>query len=154
MTPESRTADHLAFLYGPERAPTLLARLDAILTEFRQRNPHLLPTGKRAAPQDRLTERDVILITYGDQVKEHDHPPLQTLAEVLDEHIAGVVTGVHVLPFFPYSSDDGFSVIDYTAVNPDFGTWAEIKRLGRNFRLMFDAVITTFWPTVTGSRNF
>jgi len=152
MTPENRIADHLAFLYGPERAPTdvaipmalcppLLARLDAILAGFRKRNPHLPPAGKRAAPHDRLTERDVILITYGDQVREHGHPPLQTLAEVLDKYIAGVVTGVHVLPFFPYSSDDGFSVIDYTAVDPDLGTWAEIQRLGRNFRLMFDAVI-------------
>jgi sucrose phosphorylase len=60
---------------------------------------------------------------------------------VLEKYARGVITGVHVLPFFPYSSDDGFSVIDYTAVNPDFGTWADVERLGRNFRLMFDAVI-------------
>ncbi|MEE8391470.1 MAG: sugar phosphorylase, partial [Anaerolineae bacterium] len=51
------------------------------------------------------------------------------------------ITGVHILPFFPYSSDDGFSVIDYTAVNPELGTWADVERLGRGFRLMFDAVI-------------
>ena len=135
MTPEDRIADHLTFLYGAERAPVLLERLQTILTQFQQRNPQLYTAGER------LTEQDVILITYGDQVTERGQPPLQTLAEVLEQHIEGAITGVHILPFFPYSSDDGFSVIDYTAVNPDFGAWADVERLGRHFRLMFDAVI-------------
>ena len=138
---EQRLLDHLAFLYGAERAPALLERLRAILAQFRQRNPQFLAVEECPPPRERLTERDAILITYGDQVTEPGKPPLQTLAEVLEKHVKGIVTGVHVLPFFPYSSDDGFSIIDYTVVNPDFGTWADIERLGCNFRLMFDAVI-------------
>jgi len=138
---EQRLLDHLTFLYGAQRAPALLERLRTILTQFRQRNPQFLTAGECPPPQERLTERDAILITYGDQVAEPGQSPLQTLAEVLEEHIKGAITGVHILPFFPYSSDDGFSIIDYTAVNPDFGTWADVERLGRNFRLMFDAVI-------------
>ncbi len=138
---EQRLLDHLAFLYGAERAPALLAQLSAILARFRQRTPRLPVARGCLAPQERLTERDAILITYGDQVTEPGKPPLQTLAEVLEKYVQGIVTGVHILPFFPYSSDDGFSITDYTVVNPDFGTWADIKRLGRNFRLMFDAVI-------------
>jgi glycosidase len=141
MTPESHILDHLTFLYGAERAPALLERLRAILARFRQRNPQLCAAGERFAPYERLTERDAILITYGDQVTEPGKPPLQTLAELLKKYVKGIVNGIHILPFFPYSSDDGFSVIDYTVVNPDFGTWADIERLGRNFRLMFDAVI-------------
>jgi glycosidase len=138
---EQRLLDHLTLLYRRERAPALLERLRVILTQFRQRNPQLPAAGECPPPQERLTERDVILITYGDQVTEPGKPPLQTLAEILEKYVKGVITGVHILPFFPYSSDDGFSVVDYTAVNPDFGTWVEIERLGRNFRLMFDAVI-------------
>jgi glycosidase len=138
---EQRLLDHLTFLYRAERAPALLERLRVILTQFRQRNPQLPTAGECPPPQERLTERDVILITYGDQVVEPGKPPLQTLAETLEKHVKGAITGVHILPFFPYSSDDGFSVVDYTAVNPDLGTWVEIERLGRNFRLMFDAVI-------------
>jgi len=138
---EQRIRDHLAFLYGAERAPALLERLHAILTQFQQRNSQLHTAGEHLTPRERLTERDVILITYGDQVMERGSPPLQTLAEVLEKHVKGIITGVHVLPFFPYSSDDGFSIIDYTVVNPDFGTWADIERLGHNFRLMLDAVI-------------
>jgi sucrose phosphorylase len=137
MTPKDRIADHLTFLYGQERAPAILEQLHAILDDFRRRNPHL----QECPPGERLTERDVILITYGDQVTEPDKPPLQTLAEVLETHVKDVITDVHILPFFPYSSDDGFSVIDYTAVNLDFGDWTDIERLGRSFRLMFDAVI-------------
>lgn len=138
---EQRLLDHLTFLYGAEQAPALLKRLSAFLARFRQRNPQLLAAEECPPPRERLTERDAILITYGDQVTEPGKPPLQTLTEVLEKHIKSVVTGVHVLPFFPYSSDDGFSIIDYTVVNPNFGTWADIERLGCNFRLMFDAVI-------------
>ncbi|HEY75382.1 MAG TPA: sugar phosphorylase, partial [Thermoflexia bacterium] len=96
---------------------------------------------KGPARRDRLTEKDAVLITYGDQVTEPGKRPLVTLTEVLEAYVANAITVVHLLPFFPYSSDDGFSVIDYTAVNPDLGTWEDVERLGRRFRLMFDAVI-------------
>jgi glycosidase len=132
---ERRMRDHIVFLYGAGRAPALLERLRAILNQFQRRYPQL------AAAGERLTERDVILITYGDQMREPSQRPLQTQAQVLEETIAGVVTGVHILPFFPYSSDDGFSVIDYTTVDPKLGDWGDVERLGQSFRLMFDAVI-------------
>jgi len=138
---EQHLFDHLTFLYGAGQAPALLERLRAILAQFRQRNPQFLAVERCPPPKERLTERDAILITYGDQVTEPGKPPLQTLAEVLEKHVKGIVTGIHILPFFPYSSDDGFSIIDYTVVNPDFGTWVDIERLGCNLRLMFDAVI-------------
>ena len=51
------------------------------------------------------------------------------------------VTGVHILPFFPYSSDDGFAIIDYTQVNPTLGDWSHIKRIAQSFNLMVDLVI-------------
>ncbi|MGD2177613.1 MAG: sugar phosphorylase [Anaerolineae bacterium] len=138
-TAETRIREHLAFLYGEQEAKHLLPQIQERLSRFRERNPGL--HGKASDPAEHLTERDSFLITYGDQVTEPGKPPLQTLAEVLKPYVQGVITGVHLLPFFPYSSDDGFSVIDYTAVNPELGTWADIERLGRSFRLMFDAVI-------------
>ncbi|MGD2148628.1 MAG: sugar phosphorylase [Anaerolineae bacterium] len=141
MTPtaETRIRHHLAFLYGEEQAEQLLPRLQKRLSRFRDANPGLGRKAPKAAGL--LTERDSFLITYGDQVSEPGEPPLQTLAEVLKRHVQGVITGVHILPFFPYSSDDGFSVVDYTAVKAELGTWADIERLGGSFRLMFDAVI-------------
>ena len=138
-TPESRMFAHLRFLYGEEVAVRVGAKLRARLTAFETRNSQLCQDVP--APAERLTERDVILITYGDQISEPGKPPLQTLAEVLEHCVKGLITGVHILPFFPYSSDDGFSVIDYLAVNPSWGAWRDVHRLRDNFRLMFDVVI-------------
>ncbi|HEY85982.1 MAG TPA: sugar phosphorylase, partial [Chloroflexi bacterium] len=87
------------------------------------------------------TQADAILITYGDQIQAPDRPALQVLAETLNNHLQGVINSVHLLPFYPYSSDDGFSVIDYQAVDPAMGDWADLSPLHENFRLMFDAVI-------------
>lgn len=139
-SPQERILEHLTFLYGQEQAPSLAQRLWAVLEAFRRRNPQFAAR-ERPPAKDRLTQRDAVLITYGDQVTEPGRHPLVTLAEVLETYLAGAITVVHLLPFFPYSSDDGFSVLDYTAVNPDLGTWADVERMGRRFRLMFDAVI-------------
>ena len=87
-----------------------------------------------------LSERDALLITYADQVREDGVAPLRTLASFCEQHLADVVSGIHVLPFYPWSSDDGFSVKDFFTVDTAYGTWDEIETLGRRFDLMFDAV--------------
>ena len=87
-----------------------------------------------------LCERDALLITYADQVREPGAPPLQTLAKFCERHLHEVVSGVHILPFYPWTSDDGFSVTDYSAVHPNYGSWADLKPLRIRFDLMFDAV--------------
>jgi sucrose phosphorylase len=134
---QSRIRSHLAFLYGADQVDSVWQRLQAILHSFHQRNPTLANV---SAPHP-LTEQDAILITYGDQFQELGVPPLETLHSVLTSTLDHAVSSVHILPFFPYSSDDGFSVIDYTQVNPALGTWTDVERLGKDFRLMFDAVI-------------
>ncbi|HJW90786.1 MAG TPA: sugar phosphorylase [Anaerolineales bacterium] len=88
-----------------------------------------------------LSHKDAILITYGDQFQETGKAPLRALAEFCREYLLGLVNGVHLLPFYPSSSDDGFAVIDYRSVDPGLGSWQDIHRLGADFRLMFDAVI-------------
>ena len=86
-------------------------------------------------------ERDAVLITYGDMVQEAGERPLSTLASFLRQHLRGIINTVHLLPFYPYSSDDGFSVIDYWAVDNALGNWKDVAEIGRDFQLMFDAVI-------------
>lgn len=150
MAPQANRAamhavrDHLIFLYGDEEGKAAWRRLRDRLARFQAAPPDAenVPTD----PTKRLTERDVFLVAYGDQVSEPGRAPLHTLAEVLENKVLdssgeGGITGLHILPFFPYSSDDGFSVIDYTQVNPELGTWDDVERLGHSFRLMFDAVI-------------
>lgn len=88
-----------------------------------------------------MSEKDAILITYGDQVTSPGEPPLCMLKNFLEHYLKDVINSVHILPFFPYSSDDGFSVIDYKEVSPRMGSWREIEDIGEKFRLMFDGVI-------------
>lgn len=103
-------------------------------------NARCRPMLRFSASSSELSERDALLITYADQVHEAGIVPLQTLGAFCDARLADVVSGVHLLPFYPWSSDDGFAVKDLFAVEPSYGSWEDIKALGRNFDLMFDAV--------------
>jgi sucrose phosphorylase len=132
---EDRIRQHLAFLYGEKKSRGVWQRLQVQLEDFHTHHPEL----KKKSTQ--LNQRDVILITYGDQVREPEVPPLETLTRFAQQYLSGVVSSIHILPFFPYSSDDGFSVIDYLQVNPDLGSWEDVSHLDQSFRLMFDAVI-------------
>ncbi|MDX1635505.1 MAG: alpha-amylase family glycosyl hydrolase [Marinobacter sp.] len=93
------------------------------------------------AHRNNWDQGDVLLITYADSIRREGEKPLVTLDRFLTEHLADTVTGVHILPFFPFSSDDGFSVMDYLAVNESHGSWQDIERIAGRFRLMADLVI-------------
>jgi sucrose phosphorylase len=84
---------------------------------------------------------DIVLITYGDSIFKNGENPLQTLNTFLSNYLEEEISVVHILPFFPYSSDDGFSVIDYRQVDPNLGNWNDIAKLSDNYKLMFDLVI-------------
>ena len=132
--------DHLVALYGKFAAREVQPRLDALLARWRDRLTCVSPGPRQPGAPRPLTEKDALLITYADQVSDVAQTPLQTLREFSDRHLAGVVSGIHLLPFYPWSSDDGFSVKDYYAVDPAYGTWTDIRHLGERFDLMFDAV--------------
>lgn len=133
-------------IYGEETGRETFARVERLLTAYRGR----LPEGATAV----LSSQDAILITYADQVGDPDRPFLPTLVEFCQTHLQGVVSAIHLLPFYPYSSDDGFSVIDYHQVRPDLGDWADVARLGQQFRLMFDAVINHISAQSTWFQGF
>jgi glycosidase len=136
VSPSERINQHLTRLYGPENAERIQSQLLQSLARFTKSHPQI-----KSSTQPQFSEQDVILITYGDQLREPGKPALQTLAAFLEAHLVPEINGLHILPFYPYSSDDGFSVIDYRQVNPDLGDWQDIARLDKSFRLMFDAVI-------------
>ena len=93
--------------------------------------------------EERLwSEQDIFLITYGNSlIDKQNTPPLQLLKQFLQDHTQGVFNTVHILPYFPFSSDDGFSVIDFMEVNPELGSWDDIQSLSNDYRLMTDLVI-------------
>lgn len=96
---------------------------------------------KKGLKKGYFSEKDVFLITYGDTLNNKGELPLKTLYEFATNQFKHVFSTIHILPFFPFSSDDGFSVIDFFAVNPELGGWEDIRRLGSKFQLMFDLVL-------------
>jgi glucosylglycerate phosphorylase len=127
---------HLARLYGDALADAWTPRLVDRLAATERRFPHPpTPPGARLGPDTS------VLITYADQVRAPDEAPLRTLRRLLDGPLAGTTTAVHLLPFYPSTSDDGFSVADYDAVDATMGTWADVAALAAGRPLMFDAVI-------------
>ncbi|MFT7229209.1 MAG: sucrose phosphorylase [Methylophilaceae bacterium] len=87
------------------------------------------------------SEQSVALITYADTLSDGDKTPLAVLNAFAHQHLADVISMIHILPFFPFSSDDGFSVIDYLAVNESHGDWEDIKAISADFDLMSDLVL-------------
>jgi len=122
-------------LYGPQRVPRLLERLSLLISRYN------FIIKRCSAEKPFWDEKSNILITYGDMVSTDDEPPLSTLHNFMKEHLSESFTGVHILPFFPYSSDDGFAVIDFREVNPDLGSWKQIEAIARDFTLMVDLVL-------------
>lgn len=127
---------HLSFIYPGNDVSDLTLRLIEIME---------LDGGcmKPGIHENSWSQKDIITITYGDSIKSDDESeePLETLHKFINERLKGVVNGIHILPFFPYSSDDGFSVIDYTRVNDALGEWDQIVAIGKEYNLMADLVI-------------
>ncbi len=144
IPPEQRAAllEKLTFLYGPERAEGCYPELERILrVYYAHKPPEMIEAEKDFDPAERFSERDVILITYGDMVYSPGKKPLHALSDLAHAFFPHLINTIHILPFFPYSSDRGFAVMDFEEVDPNLGTWDEIEHLSQSFRLMFDGVI-------------
>jgi sucrose phosphorylase len=131
MNLTTEIVDHLVYLYGPQEG----RKTAGLLVQRLQSFPKLLNTPPP------LDEKDAFLITYGDQFQKPGEPPLKTLETVIQRFLKETIQGIHILPFFPYSSDDGFSVIDYAQVDPRLGSWEDISTIAQSRRLMVDGVI-------------
>lgn len=132
----------LAFLYGDLEAAQWLPEVERICQVYwAHKPPEMLASEARFDPLERFTEEDVILITYGDLIHGQERSPLKTLSKFCGLQLQGCINTLHILPFFPYSSDRGFAVIDFDTVDPRLGTWEDLEDLETRYKLMFDGVI-------------
>ncbi len=125
----------LNLIYGTEKGTHAFNRILPLIEGFPIR---------KAEGEGFFSQKDVVLITYGDTLKKERELPLAAFRRFAREHLKGVVSVIHFLPFFPYSSDDGFSVMDFFTINPEFGSWEDVADIGNDFDLMFDYVINHF----------
>lgn len=130
---------YLPTLYPDQELATLTERILA------ESAPHALRETPDFQGVNLWDETTALMITYGDSLlpsaSGDNRPPLTVLKEFLNTYLPGVISGAHILPFFPYSSDDGFAVIDYLQVNPKLGSWKDIQAIAANFDVMTDLVI-------------
>ncbi|MBU4566390.1 MAG: sugar phosphorylase [Desulfarculus sp.] len=132
---------HLTFLYGQEKAQACMPELERIIKVHHAfKSQELRDLQEARDPKHLFSHKDMILITYGDMISDGGGTPLAVLAKACDEHMLAPDI-LHILPFFPYSSDRGFSVVDFTKVDPRLGTWEDIHHLAGRYRLMFDGVL-------------
>jgi sucrose phosphorylase len=138
-----RIFERLCFLYGEKEASKYLPELERILkVYYAYKPPERIQAEQNLIRANRFTEKDIILITYGDLLYSEKRSPLATLACFL-EKVAGLkkaINTLHILPFFPYSSDRGFSIIDFRTVDSKLGSWQDLENIGDSYQLMFDAV--------------
>lgn len=132
-----RIRERLRRLYGEESLPRLMDRLQLIIGRYGV-GAQCPPEASGCAPWD---QTDAVLIAYGDMVCANNETPLATLRRFLEQHVGDAIPGLHLLPFFPSSSDDGFAIIDYRQVDPALGGWADVDALAEDYRLMLDLVV-------------
>ncbi|MEM8866758.1 MAG: sugar phosphorylase [Verrucomicrobiota bacterium] len=125
----------LSLLYGSQ-AEKLLERFFMMIGRYG------VGEHESIVEQQMWDERDSVLITYADTLSDAEKgSPLAALNTFSNKHLKGAIRSIHLLPFYPWSSDDGFSVIDYRAVAEEGGTWADVEKLSKDFDLMFDLVL-------------
>ncbi|MFK7815778.1 MAG: sugar phosphorylase [Gammaproteobacteria bacterium] len=132
-----RLSSHVECIYGKEKSEDIVNR---ILDVFVDLQPADLNVEAEFVNQA-WDEGDIYLITYGNSFFADTQKPLHVLFKFLMKYMKGIVSTVHILPFFPFSSDDGFAVIDYQQVNSELGDWDDVNCIAQQFDLMADLVI-------------
>ncbi|MGD9180515.1 MAG: alpha-amylase family glycosyl hydrolase [Desulfobacterales bacterium] len=135
MESMDKVKDLLKKIYGQATGTLALERIAPVIEKY---------AVKKSKKESYFSQKDVVLITYGDSLKKDGQAPLATLHAFANQYLKGAISNIHFLPFFPYSSDDGFAVMDFFQIDPELGTWQEVASIGRDFELMFDYVVNHY----------
>ena len=145
---EQRVEQHLTSIYeGVDLCMSIDALASMLITTMLRDDLVRDPTPHK----NRWDQQDVILIAYGYSIMRYrdaeqavavpSEPPLHTLHRFMKNQCAGTINALHILPFYPYSSDEGFSVMNYVQVNESLGSWDDIQGIAQDVKLMADLVI-------------
>jgi glycosidase len=151
-----RTLERMTFLYDRETAEIWYPELVRILKVHHAHKPSgMLELERNYDSAERFTQKDMVLITYGNLIEGEQHNPLASLAYFVERpQLRGIFNTIHILPFFPYSSDRGFSVTNFRKVDPKLGSWKEIAEIGKRYNLMFDGVLNHISAQSRAFREF
>lgn len=122
---EHHLYEQLLAIYSPQQVRYVLTKL----------NQRLIPSESKGRE---LHHSDVMLTAYADHVAYNGQPALAGLHKFISEWLPESINTVHILPFYPFTSDDGYAVVDFQSVNRQFGNWSDVHDLAQDFNLMFD----------------
>lgn len=98
-----------------------------------------------------VVKNQVQLITYPDSLGGN----LSNLHFVLEKYFPDLFTGgIHILPPFPSSGDRGFSPLTYLEIEPQFGTWDDIKRIAEKHAILLDLMVNHISAKSTFFQDF
>ncbi|MDA9556479.1 sugar phosphorylase [Vibrio sp.] len=129
---EQQIQNKVSKLYGAEQAPSITADIMSLVKKWKESSTQY---------NEWVDEKTSYLITYGDSFQQEGEKTLNTMKVFSDQYLKGAISNIHILPMFPYTSDDGFSVVDYRKVDPNLGDWSQLNALSEHFDLMYDCVI-------------
>src|SRR6056297_469517 len=138
----SRILDKLTRIYGQAQGRAAYTEIERLMrVYYAHKRPEQIAAEKSCHPEARFSEKDIILITYGDMIQGENRPPLAQLCRFAETYLSDTFNTIHILPFFPYSSDRGFAIKDFERVDPALGGWSHLARIKGRFNLMVDLVL-------------
>jgi sucrose phosphorylase len=158
-----RTTQHLAVIYQSESNNNISAKnhsnaavnCSEIALELLE---CMRLVSNNPAPQphhNNWSEQTVIAISYADTLIDNNNiKPLALLKKFFDDHTDNTINTLHILPFYPFTSDDGFAVSDYTAVRAELGDWQNIRDFSKDYQIMADLVINHCSSSHSWFKNF
>lgn len=135
---KEKLTTHFKTIYGSDKVESCLNRTEQLVKKYG------LTLKEKGSFKNVWTHQDQILITYGDMVQPGSGEQVSKLSKqhiFLKRKVKGLINTIHILPFFPSTSDDGFSVVDYRRVDSRLGGWEDIKAMSEDFRIMGDLVM-------------
>ncbi len=125
----------LVSLFFPTQAEEVT---EEILNLIRETKDSIHPAPSQDPERPLYSESDIWLISYGDSLNQPDKKSLQTLTSFLRSHLKESISQVHLPPIYPYTSDDGFAVSDFTQIRPELGSWQDIDELATSHGVTLD----------------
>ncbi|MBD3238421.1 MAG: sugar phosphorylase [Candidatus Moranbacteria bacterium] len=143
LTPEQsqKLKKVLKKIFHQKANKSLFNRFQKVIQAYLKKHKIDPGQSKKYQAHKRLSQKTAIFITYADLILKQNQKHFQALDRFANQYLKNKFDTIHILPFYPYSSDRGFSVLDYEKVNPSAGDWTHVKKLGKNFKLMFDFVL-------------
>lgn len=139
---KERILGKLIKIYGDSPGKSAFAEIERLMkVYYAHKRPEQVAAEKNYRPESRFSEKDIVLITYGDMIRSGNEAPLRQLYRFAGKHLTETFNTIHILPFFPYSSDRGFAIKDFEQVDPDLGDWTDIHQIKSRFNLMVDLVL-------------